>query len=268
MSNKKLVLKLVNSIISLCLAMVLTIVISIAWFNQNSKTTAHTVVSVVGSSDLSVTLEGFDVKTDTWKDVSKITFDNFEPGDKYYLRLKIISSSDTTKTLKANYGKCDSKLNDLVSVDLESSTSNEIKGHMTYQGIPIMDVVDNTENTNTYPYAVFMNGNKIYNITKNLNVDIVEEYKIYNAMVSYNLGSSLDDLKPSEISLEGKVANELTEGIFEDGVSVYGNTTSYCYFALEYVDYDSNSSEEKKYESNNYFVYQTFTISKVDVYCS
>lgn len=263
MSNKKLIMKLINSIISLSLAILLTIVIALAWFTENKSSTSKIGVNVIGAEDDSVTLEGYNYSTSKWTSVNNISFDNFSPGDKYYLRLKVNSVSSSDRILTASYGDFDSYLSSFVNVDILSNPTSEILGYITYLGIPIMDIVASDDSS--YPYAVYMDNVKIYSITNDLDVVINEEYKIHNALVSYNLGSSKDDLNPTYFDFSDLDSIEITDSIFDSGVYIYGNSTTYCYFALEYTDYDS-TDDDSLYDSNNYFSYQTFSISKISVY--
>lgn len=270
MNNKKNILSLIGSIFSLCLAIVLSIVIVYAWFGNNAVTTSSINVSVIGGSEITVKLEGYDSANNKWVDVSNINFENIHPGDKYYLRLNITSRATSNTTITANYGEYDSDVSDLISATIDPAeiATGDIKGHITYAGINIMDIYENpdSETNEVNPYIVKMDNEIIYYISTEGEITVVEKFKIHNAMVSYNLGSSQVDSKPSDLSFEGIIPTDLSKGIFGNGATVYANSTTYCYFALEYTNYESDSIEEKKYNSNNYFVYQTFKVSEIKVF--
>ncbi len=264
MKNNKALIRLIMSIFSLCLAVCLIIVISFAWFLANTAVTAKIHVTVTGGKDLTILLEGY--QGDEWKDIKEVSYESLNPGDKIYLRLVIQTSSSTDQNITAKYGKMGANISNAVSANIDSTATGDVKGHITYQGVDIMDILANDDSESDNPYAVYEDGDKFWEISSTGKITILDNYKIYNAMVSYDLGSSEQNLLPSQLSFTGKTPRALSEDIFGDGATVYAASTTYCYFAIEYIDYDSSSSAVKDYKSNNYFIYQTFNIETIDVF--
>ena len=91
--------------------------------------------------------------------------------------------------------------------------------------------------------------------------------KLEKAMNSYNLGSSEEDLLPNELpAFSTLTAQTLDDYIFgSGGTTIYASTLTYAYFAIEYENFESSSSTGK-YLSNNYFVYQSFSIETINIY--
>lgn len=256
---------LILSIVSLCFATLLIIFISFAWLTTNSAVSAGITVNVTGGSEYSYILQYYDDTSYEWVAVtptSPLEFEKFDPGDTMYLRFVIESRSATNGSIQAQYKNYSSDITDEITVDL---TDKKIY----YNGVSILDVVDNTDTATktAFPYITLMEGEIIYYITASGKITVAENYKIEKAMSSYNLGTSTEDLDPTELpNLSTKTRYSLEQYIFgPSGETLFANSRTYCYFTLEYQDFESSASDGT-YASNNYFIYQSFEIDTINVY--
>jgi len=237
-----------------------------AWYTTNSRVTSSVIINVIGGSDYSYTLEYYDDSSSEWVQVTTsnpLSFDKFDPGDAMYLRFVIASSSTENGTIQAKIKSYSSSVSDDLTVDLTTMK-------ILHDGYDVLDIIENEDSTTStaYPYVVEMEGEVIYYISSDGEITLADDYKIENAMVTYDLATSESDLTPSGLSsLSTLTSQSLDDYIFgSSGETVYASTTSYAYFAIEYVDYESSSTEEQDYDSNNYFIYQSFAISAINVY--
>lgn len=254
---------LIFSILSLILASTLVVFISFAWFTTNSEVNSTTIIKVTGGSKYEYTLQTYD--TNAWVDVNSenpLSFDKFSPGDSIYLRYKIVSAKSENTYIQSNLRTYSSEISDHLTANLEKM---QIELDSAYQ---VFDIVENTDSKTKedYPYITNYNGHTIYNIDKDGNIVLTDFSKIENAVVTYDLGSSKDDLKPSELptydTLEKK---ELGQNIFDgQGQTIYANDVTYCYFSIVYEDYDEVESDV--YDSNDYFIYQQFRVESINIY--
>ena len=256
---------LIFSIISLCLSLMLFVFISFAWLTTNSRVTSDVLVVVTGGSDYTYDLQYYSDSESEWVTVTienPIRFDKFDPGDAMYLRFVIASTSVNDGSIQATYDTYSSSVTSDIDVDLDDMK-------IYYNGVAILDIEDNTdtETSTSYPYVVKMEGEVIYLITSAGKITVADDYKIEKAMNSYNLGSSKTNYTPSELpSLVSSTKYSLDDYIFgPTGTTVYSKTTTYCYFAIEYEDFESSSSSGE-YSSNNFFIYQSFNVRTIKVY--
>lgn len=254
---------LIFSIISLILASTLVVFISFAWFTTNSEVNSTTLIKVTGGSKYEYALQTYD--TNAWVDVNSenpLSFDKFSPGDSIYLRYKIVSSKSEDSVVQSNLGQYSSTLSDHLTADIEAK---EIKLDNAYQ---VFDIEDNTDSaTKTeYPYVTNYEGHTIYNIDAKGNITLTDFAKIENAVVTYDLGSSKENLTPSQLpSYDDLTKKALGENIFDgQGQKIYANDVTYCYFSIVYEDYDVVESEI--YDSNDYFIYQQFKVETINIY--
>ncbi len=239
---------LILSIVSLCLAFMVTFLVLFAWLTTNATTKASILNVHVNGVQCDVSLETY--QNNSWVELDDLSFDNLEPGDVIYFRLKV--DSEVPVRVNANPDSFTSEAiggADGIVVDLTNM-------ELTYQGVSIFNIEDD--------YTVLIDNQVVYNINAVTGaITIVDDYKIGNAMNTYNLGTSVTG-KPS---IEGLTGNALGSLIFDSGVSL-SSGISYAYFAIEYEDYDSSSSTLKEFSSNNFFVYQLLTITALNVFVS
>ncbi len=256
---------LIFSIISLVLASTLLVFISFAWFTTNSVVNATTLIKVIGGADCSYTLQKFDKNSDDWVDINSdnpLQLEKFTPGESIYLRYEIISSKSEDSYVQSNMGAYYSTISTHISADI---TKKQILLDEAYQ---IFDITDNTDATtkNEYPYITSYNNHVIYNIDSAGNIYLTDFSRIENAIVTYDLGSSKSDLKPTALpTYDTLTKKSLSENIFDgSGQTVYANSTTYCYFSIVYEDYEE--VESTIYDSNDYFIYQQFKIETINIY--
>lgn len=256
---------LILSIVSLCLASMLMVFMAFAWYTTNSVVSSSVLVSVTGGSDCTYILQYYDSAEDDWVDVGKagqISFDKFDPGDAMYFRFVIASSRSENSVIQAKYNNYSTTKTSDIDIDVDDMV-------VYYSGVAIFDIIENTDTkTKTaYPYCVEIEGEVVYLITSTGGYVIVDDYKIEKAMNSYNLGSTEDDLLPNELpSFDTLTPKTLDDYIFgSGGTTIYAQTITYAYFAIEYENFESSTSTGK-YLSNNYFVYQSFSIETINIY--
>ena len=237
---------LILSIVSLCLASMLMVFMAFAWYTTNSKVSASVLNVKVDGKECDVTIETY--QSGSWIELDDLVFDNIEPGDTFYFRLKVICASTSTINAEpSSYSSAAISGDDGLVVDLDEM-------EITYQGVSLFNIEDD--------YTVKIDDAVVYNINQTTGaITIVDDYGIANAFNTYNLGTSVTGAP----SIAGLTGNDLDSLIFGDGVSL-ASGTSYAYFALEYEDYDSSTEADKEYASNNYFVYQVLTISALNVF--
>ncbi len=256
---------LIFSIISLILASTLLVFISFAWFTTNSVVNATTLIKVIGGTDCSYTLQRFDTNTDLWVDINEnnpLQLEKFTPGESIYLRYKITSTKTTNSYVQSNMGSYSSTLSTHLSADIEKK---QILLDEAYQ---VFDIIDNTDDTTkgNYPYVTTYNNHVIYNIASNGKISLTDFSKMENAVVTYDLGSSKEDLKPTKLpSYDELTKKSLSQNIFDgSGQTIYANSTTYCYFSIHYEDYET--VESQIYDTNDYFIYQQFKIETINIY--
>ena len=266
MKEKSLIIKLICSAVSLCLSFAIIIIITYSWFISNAGVNAGIEVSVQSGSDYQITLEGWDESSLKWVDIADLSFDRMRPGEYYYMRAVANSRASSDGTLTAAYESYDSQMSNLVNVDIFAEPDDGIYGHITYSGVAIMDVIQNTDTTTAtnYPYVVEIEDAIVYYINTSNEITIVDKYKIHNAMLSYNIESTTTDKTPDDLDVSGITGTTLSEQIFGSGATIYAGTTTYCYFALGYTDYETTPSAD--YVSNNYFIFQLLQIKKISLY--
>lgn len=256
---------LILSIVSLCLASMLMVFMAFAWYTTNSGVKSSVVINVTGGSDCSYRLQYYDATEDDWIDVGEagqISFDKFDPGDAMYFRFVVASSRTENSVLQAKYNNYSTTKTNDIDIDVDDKV-------VYYSGVAIFDITENTDTATktTYPYCVQIENETVYLITATGNYIIVDDYKMEKAMNSYNLGSSEEDLLPNELpAFSTLTAQTLDDYIFgSGGTTIYASTLTYAYFAIEYENFESSSSTGK-YLSNNYFVYQSFSIETINIY--
>lgn len=266
MKEKSLIIKLICSAVSLCLSFAVIIIITYSWFISNAGVNAGITVSVQSGSDFQITLEGWNEAESKWVDINQLSFDRMQPGEYYYMRAVANSRSSSDGNLTAAYESYDSQMSNLVNVDIFEEPSEGIYGHITYSGVAILDVIQNTDTTTKtkYPYVVEIEDAIVYYIDTNEEITIVDKYKIHNAMLSYNIEATIEDKTPSQLSVSGITGTDLSEQIFGSGAIIKAGVTTYCYFALGYTDYELMPSAD--YVSNNYFIFQLLKIQKISLY--
>lgn len=236
---------LILSIVSLCISSLLIVFISYAWFLSNAQVTAGILNVNVSGVDCEVTIETY--QSSQWRELDELSFDNIEPGDTFYFRLKVVVGQNVRLNAKADdYTSNVISGSDGISVDLE-------KSEITYQGVTLFNIEDNN--------TVIIDDAVVYNVSNSGAINVVDNYKIEKAFNVYNLGTSVTGAP----SIAGATAVSLEDNIFGSGVTLQEGT-SYAYFALEYEDYDSSSDATKEYASNNYFVYQVLHIDSINVF--
>ncbi len=254
---------LIFSILSLILASTLVVFISFAWFTTNSEVNSTTIIKVTGGSKYEYTLQTYD--TNEWVNVNSenpLSFDKFSPGDSIYLRYKIVSAKSENSYIQSNLSSYSSEISDHLSANLEKM---QIELDKAYQ---VFDIIENKdeETKADYPYITNYEGHTIYNIDSNGKIVLTDFSKIENAVVTYDLTSSKDDLTPSELpKYDGLTKKTLGQNIFDgQGQTIYANDVTYCYFSIVYEDYDEVESEI--YDSNDYFIYQQFRVESINIY--
>ncbi|MGM9972182.1 MAG: hypothetical protein ACI35W_07215 [Anaeroplasmataceae bacterium] len=231
---------LIFSIVSLCLATLLLIFTSYAWFTLNSVANAKTTVSVIGSTG--------DFTLFYWNDTSSrwmmcndsISVDNLWPGESVYFKL-VGNNVAIDKSLNVNLAGCSSELNTTIVTGAYNKTKAQYE--VLYNNIKYYE-----SETTTFTAG----GKVLYELTEISSGYLVNlaDYKIEDVFKIYTNPTIEDDIP---VDKGTSSLDKLTDSIISE------QTTSSS--VLKYFTLSFDESGDDILDS--YYQYQSLKISSI-----
>lgn len=235
MKNKSL-FRLILSIMSLIITIVVGGVFIYGWYIDNKDVSISSIEGRTQNNDFEVYVEKLDVVTGHY--VEYVNMDNIQPGDINYFRLTINNKTDEDKLFNAKFEGVSSCIN---TNELKVKENKICTEYTLNDELLELDLYDLDENN-----QVLSNDKVIYSYQNN--TLLLEDYLIQDMMFVYTYNDE------SDLTLDNSYERLLKNYALFESFLVSQNSVGYYYFALKF-------SEEATYE----YAYQSLVIKSIYV---
>lgn len=237
--------KLISSIISLLMTLIVSISCLFAWYTSNDIVTANNILASSAGEDYSFKL--YIMKSSEWIQLNtKLQFDEINPGDIVYFKLEATKLTDNDKGFEGYFSDIVSGISSDIRVEndsvvLQTMISNKV--------VKLYDLRDN---------QVLINNKILYNYSDS-KLSLVD-YKIENIMYMYyaQVNNGLYEL------VDKNSDNTIDEKDQIDKISITNIEKGEKEDVLFALEYNEKASIVEGYGSN-LFAYQTLAITKFKI---